>query len=310
MVKFSCYNELMNNNQDSERLLIVDGKTTRLESPEEEKARIAAAKAELDKLFREGKITGIEYNKRVVALTVPKEIKMNPPKKKFAGAPFFLIIFLAILSVPAIVYISWRFYFQNNLSLDNVPNYYDTSYSSLNSEPVQINFNNITKTGEYKGRAISITYRAYYDITGIVVSVRDYWGFGAYDTLVPRDVCLIWGDLVETYQRRDAEFSQGERNCKPKIHGMDIEDLDAARVRGGLGNTMYALHEFSNNHIIPSTPEIRNQIFGLGIDDVVRLTGYLVQVEYNGIILDSSLSREDFGNGACEVFYVTKVEKQ
>ena len=79
-------------------------------------------------------------------------------------------------------------------------------------------------------------------------------------------------------------------------------------VRGVYGNKMLKLREFSNNHVIPSSTEVRGKIFGLGKGDKVRLSGYLVNVHYGGMQLSSSTTREDFGDGACEVFYVTKVD--
>ena len=140
-----------------------------------------------------------------------------------------------------------------------------------------------------------------------MTSVHDYWGWGAYDTLVPRDVCLVWGSLANNYLEHEVEFSQRRRFCYARIDGVEIDDLNYTTRRGKWGNTTLALREFSNNHIIASTPEVRQAVFDLKAGDTVRLTGYLVRVAYDDIVLDSSMSREDNGNGACEVFYVTSI---
>ena len=115
---------------------------------------------------------------------------------------------------------------------------------------------------------------------------------------------------MDNYDKKEVDFTQGKRNCRPRVNGVEIDDLDYSTVRGAWGNTLLALHEFSNNHIIASTPEVRQKVLGLKVGSSVRLTGYLVRVEYDDIELNSSMTREDSGNGACEVFYVTGVEKR
>ena len=273
-----------------------------------QKTEIAIEKAKLDQQFANGKLSGKEYNQKIIELMVPEEHSVKPPIFHQTRALIILIIVIVISIIPAAIYLNWRFYFQNDLITVKTPEYIKKPFSSINAKPTQTNIEKYSEKGNYKGRPIEITYKAYYDITGVVVSVRDYWGFSAYDSLVPRDVCLIWGNTVTSYNKHDIEFSQGKRNCKPKINGTEIDDLELSQVKGSLGNTLYALNEFSNNHIISSTPEIRNKIFNLRIGDQVRMTGYLVDVRYDNIILSSSTSREDYGDNACEVFYVTEVE--
>lgn len=299
----------MDNKRDSEQFAFVNGKTIKIENTEEERARIAAAKAELDKQLSEGLITGAEYNQKLIELRVPEKEKPRPKKAKKINALIPIVFIIIVAAIPEIIHLNWRFFFQNSLLTEGVPNYSDTMTSTINNEPIQINLEGYSETGTYRGRSIRITYKAYYDITGMVTSVRNYWGFSAYDALVPRDVCMVWGNLVDTYKNHEVDFSQGKRNCKPKINGVDIDDLDVSVVKGKFGNDMLALHEFSNNHLIPSTPEIKNQILGLNKNDIVRITGYLVSVDYDGIWLSSSMSRSDYGDHACEVFYVTKIEK-
>ena len=275
---------------------------------EKEKTEVEATKAALKARFEKGEIDGARYNKELVALTVPEEKTERPqaaPKKK---TWIILIGFIILSTIPAIVYIYGRFSFQNSLTAEGIENYYDDYSPSLDREPIQIEVDG-RENGTYKGREIGVTYRYYYDITAVVASVKDYWGLGDYDTLVPRDVCLVWGGLVDALHRGTANFKQSGRFCNPIIDGQEYNNLDISEVRGVFGNKMLALHEFSNNHIIPSSTEIRSQVFGLKKGDKVRLSGYLVTVRYGGIQLVSSSTRSDFGDGACEVFYVTKVDK-
>ncbi len=275
---------------------------------EEEKTEVEATKAALKARFEKGEIDGARYNKELVALAAPEEKTKRPqaaPKKK---TWIMLIGFLILSIIPAIVYLYGRFSFQNSLKTEGIENYYSDYSPSLDREPIQVEVSG-TENGTYKGREIGVTYKYYYDITAVVVSVKDYWGLGDYETLVPRDVCLVWGGLVDAYHRGTADFKQSGRFCHPIVDGQEYDSLNISEVRGVFGNKMLALHEFSNNHIIPSSTDIRGQIFGLKKGDKVRLSGYLVNVRYGGILLSSSNTRNDFGDGACEVFYVTKVDK-
>ena len=274
---------------------------------DEEKAALEAAKAELKARFDKGEINGIQYNRELVALTVPEEKTEKPRPTSRKKSLIILIVFIVLLSIPAMVYLYARFSFQNSLTAEGIANYYDKYSPSLDREPIQIEVGG-TENGTYKGREIGVTYKYYYDITAVVASVRDYWGLGDYDTLVPRDVCLVWGGLIEPLNSGKASFTQSGRFCNPVIDGQEYSNLDIAEVRGVFGNKMLALHEFSNNHVIPSSTEVRGKIFGLNKGDKVRLSGYLVTVRYGGIQLSSSTTRNDFGDGACEVFYVTKVD--
>lgn len=69
---------------------------------------------------------------------------------------------------------------------------------------------------------------------------------------------------------------------------------------------------FSNNHIICSNENVEKQISSVKEGDFISLTGYLVNVvcdSGDGYIYEmkTSTSRNDSGDGACEVLYVTDV---
>ena len=221
-----------------------------------------------------------------------------------------LCLILIAAVTPAIVFLSWRFYFQNNLTATSVPSYLDSIESNLDDGPIQINFEeNYSERGEYKGRPINITYKAYYDITGIVTSVRDYWGFDAYDTLAPRDLCMIWGNFAANYPSPDMKFYHTDRVCRSEAPAQFYDQSS----KGAFGSTHYGSSLFSNNHLIPSTAEVRNKFFSFGVGDTVRIVGYLVKVDYDGLRLDSSMTRDDVMRShtstTCEIIYVIKAEK-
>ena len=65
----------------------------------------------------------------------------------------------------------------------------------------------------------------------------------------------------------------------------------------------------ANMHIIPATPAVADQINQIREHQLVILEGELVEVSGpNGFHWRSSLSREDTGDGACELMRVDSVQ--
>ena len=65
----------------------------------------------------------------------------------------------------------------------------------------------------------------------------------------------------------------------------------------------------ANMHLIPATRAIERRLKHLRPGNVVALKGYLVDVRgEGGFRWTSSLTREDTGNGACELIWVEDLE--
>jgi hypothetical protein len=65
----------------------------------------------------------------------------------------------------------------------------------------------------------------------------------------------------------------------------------------------------SNMHMLPANARIEKSLRSLRVGELVELSGYLVGVQENGQwTWVSSLSRLDTGDGACEIFWVERVE--
>jgi len=64
----------------------------------------------------------------------------------------------------------------------------------------------------------------------------------------------------------------------------------------------------ANMHMIPATDEIKHRLDKVRVGQVVALRGYLVRVQSpDGWRWNSSMTRRDTGNGACEVVWVSDV---
>ncbi len=163
-----------------------------------------------------------------------------------------------------------------------------------------------TLTPDIEGYDTTITYLYSYEIEGLVLSAKEYTDYSIGGKLASRDIGLAWGKVAE-YNTK-VNFHWKQRNRWLEYYLDSYEELEFFGGYEGITRNV------SNNHAIALDPEIRKQINRIKKGDHVRLKGYLVNVdivrERDGAIIPwhSSVSREDEGDGACEVIYVTGVE--
>jgi hypothetical protein len=143
----------------------------------------------------------------------------------------------------------------------------------------------------------TVTAVAKYTIRARVLRTKRYWVDGG--DLVPYDVAMGWGPMSNQAVLDRMEISQGNRfffyqwEVGPPIPTKEIE-----------------CHA-SNNHLIAGSRSIAGVISGLYPGEIVTMQGYLVNVSKpDGFKWNTSLSRTDTGNGACEVFYVEGIKAE
>ena len=157
------------------------------------------------------------------------------------------------------------------------------------------------------GYAYELNPRFDYSIAGLIVSLRDYtfMSVRSTDSVFPMDVCMIWGSNVDrrAHQSPDIEFEQHGRFCVYTYKGQN-------QIRNA---------ELSNSHLLLASPDLEDTLGRLRGGDQVRIRGQLVNVKARRIVkrtfadlkyynLNTSISREDSGGGACEVIYVRELE--
>jgi hypothetical protein len=141
-----------------------------------------------------------------------------------------------------------------------------------------------------------LTPVARFDIRGLVLGQLIY----ETDTvaeLAPVDIALGWGAMSDSTVLSRIEMSQGERFFYWRT--------EAAPVPRAV------IEHFSTNvHAIPATPEIERQLRTVRRDDVVRVRGLLVNAyrPSDGYRWKTSIVRDDTGDGACEIVYVTDLQ--
>jgi len=136
---------------------------------------------------------------------------------------------------------------------------------------------------------------ANFDIEARVLSKESY-SIGREADLSPLDFALGWGAMSDSSVLAKLSISQGGRfyyyrwENEPPIPPEQI--------------TMQS----ANMHLIPATSDIKKKMHDVRVGQVVHLTGQLIEARaHDGWRWRSSLTRDDTGAGACELFRVESI---
>lgn len=149
---------------------------------------------------------------------------------------------------------------------------------------------------------VEITFKYSYVLAGRVVDVQPYLPTKIQNKLSPIDIGVTWGFLARDEYHNTVEWSSaGTRFLTFRTNNTELTS-----------NMNRVTQHLSNNHLIPATDELERQIKSIKEGDYIKLDGYLVDVYHtvgtNGYFKwNSSISRSDGGDGACEVIYVTNL---
>jgi len=144
---------------------------------------------------------------------------------------------------------------------------------------------------------LKITPVAIYKISALVVGTASY-SYGWNAKISPMDLALAWGKLANPEFQKYVSYSHGNRWVSFNIKKDSPLDVT------------YVSSHASNHHLIPATQNIGYALKTIQKKKKVVLEGFLVNVTgtYDGrpVWWNTSLSRTDTGDGACELLYVTK----
>lgn len=163
-------------------------------------------------------------------------------------------------------------------------------------DPVQSQLNQ-TESIIHQGKDGSVTIEklAAYEIRAAVKSRQDYAAdYPAQAS--PLDLALAWGELNEPEIDRHIQYSQSGRWYYFQY------DAEAPVEEA------YIYQHSANVHLIPENKKIERQLKRIRKNDLVELAGYLVRVQFDNGPWTSSLSRQDTGDGSCEILYVKSVK--
>ena len=140
-----------------------------------------------------------------------------------------------------------------------------------------------------------ITAKASFNLKARILSIETY-NTDRESDLSPIDFALGWGPMSDQAVLDKIDISQSRRWYRWRTDRYPIPrrsiEINSA-----------------NMHLIPATDKIEDQLEDLCEGNVVELKGYLVYARGNdNWYWKSSLTREDTGNHACEVFWVDEVK--
>jgi hypothetical protein len=142
-----------------------------------------------------------------------------------------------------------------------------------------------------------------YELWGMIVSYHHAASFIDVshkvwnDFINTKDVCVIWGKNVVSGVYERMTFRNRDFTCFYRY-----PDRETGRL--------FTENCLSNNHLLPADPLVADAVLRARKGDQVRFKGWLVSYGQKGAPFAriSSTVRNDRGNGACEVVYVTEFE--
>lgn len=143
-----------------------------------------------------------------------------------------------------------------------------------------------------------LTQRAGLEIRARVLSTENYY-LGNESDLSPIDLALGWGPMSDQAILDQIDIHQGNRWYFMRWeYPTTLPEKQIVLTSG-------------NMHIIPAEPWVAKELKKLRRGDVVKLDGMLVDVDHaSGFKWRSSLSREDSGDGSCEIFFVQSIQRE
>jgi hypothetical protein len=158
--------------------------------------------------------------------------------------------------------------------------------------PVQIS---LTPPRSILMNGYTVTEVASYEVTARILSTDRYF-FDRQSKLSPVDLALGWGPMADNRILRKLDISQSWRfyHWEAAEYPIPPEQIST---------------NSANTHIIPANDKISSIVTSLHRGQVVTLKGYLVNIQHaDGWHWQTSLSRTDTGDGACEVMLVESVQ--
>jgi hypothetical protein len=140
-----------------------------------------------------------------------------------------------------------------------------------------------------------VTSVADFSISAKVLSTQPYTvAYGS--ELSPLDLALGWGRMSEASVLAEITVNQSGRTAAFFWRSAPPLSLDETIVSS------------TNLHVIPANAEVRGAVLGLRRGDLAELRGELVNVSGpGGFVWNSSVRRDDSGDGACELMLVRSV---
>lgn len=158
------------------------------------------------------------------------------------------------------------------------------------NDPIQTS----TNAADIQLNGFTLTPLADYEIKARVLSTEDY-STGVEADLSPTDLALGWGPMSDEAVLNKIDISQSNRFFYWHVDEFPIPQREIE------------IHA-ANTHIIPANDSVKRILSKIRPGQIVEIKGQLIEAKRpDGWHWRSSLTREDTGAGACELFYVTEL---
>lgn len=139
-----------------------------------------------------------------------------------------------------------------------------------------------------------ITQLASFNIQARVLSAEHYH-FDREADLAPVDLALGWGRMSDEAVLSQIQISQSNR-----FYFWHVDQFPIPRVE-------IETHS-ANMHMVPADDHVKKILKSVRAGQVVKIEGYLIEAHgTDGWHWKSSLTRDDTGNGACELVLVKSI---
>lgn len=126
---------------------------------------------------------------------------------------------------------------------------------------------------------------------------REDYHFDAGAAVSPTDLALGWGPMADPQVLANISIRQSNRWYHWQVESFSIPRREIE------------IHS-ANMHMIPANAAVAATLGDVREGQRIRLSGQLVRVDgEDGFTWSSSLSREDTGNGACELIWIEQLSR-
>ncbi len=190
-----------------------------------------------------------------------------------------------IIVIILCIFMSWKFFSSRPIEQPK-------GVQVAPDNPIQIN---IDSPKPFRHEQFTFTPKAEYDITARVLSAEHYF-IDASSVLSPVDLALGWGIMSDSAILENIEIEQSVRFYSWRTNTLTVPLQEISR-------------HSANTHIIPADDYVSSKVKEVRKGHIVHLKGYLVSIQGDdGFTWNSSMTRDDTGAGACEVFWVEQIE--
>ena len=209
------------------------------------------------------------------------------PRKSQGGITSQLLPWLAVLAVLVGVYgvladrpLKWR----PGVLINSSP------LQQPLAEPVRL-----TRSEFPQAEGYQITARASFTAEARVLGREPYY-LGPFAEVSPLDLAVGWGVMSDSAFLERLRIRQSGRFFRWRAQDIALD-------------TNVVNNHSANWHILPARGQVRDELKRLRVGDLIEISGYLVDIDGpDGWKTRTSLTRDDTGDGACEVIWVEKLK--